>query len=595
MANTSIQIKIEAVDNASKVLKRIEGRLAPMKRKVGGLDKEFKNVDKSANKLGNSMGRLKGLIAGAFAVGGAVTLGTKIVNATARAEDLKTTLATVTGSAQGAENAWQFINDFATKTPFDIETLTETFIKLKAAGIEPTEQLLTTFGDTASVTTDRIGSLTAITDLFSRTTAGGLGLEELNRLADRGIPVFDILHEKLGVTRLEVSEMGKTMEGATKIKEALLEGLNENFGGGMEKASKNLSVSLSNLGIAANNALIAVGEGGLGDAINRAATLMQEFIVDNQDLATALGEKLGNALNYVIDNIGGVIDFFRELQPLFELIGTIASEILWPALKLIAEVLASVATAIQPFVEQWAPLAVGLFEDLAGVANDYVIPAFQTLITIIGDVVTAIQNMISWVGEGLTSVKNMAGGVKESVSNGLSAAGEKVSNFAAGAKQSFWDLYDYTVGNSVIPDMVEGIDHWMGSKLMNIVGSVQKFVGSAKNKFWELYDYVVGNSVIPDMVVETGQHMNKLPKKMINPVKEGVEGSKKAFDPLVTGQAVGANNVVSSAMNFNINNVDASQPSALNEANMRKYIEGVTTQVAYDIIRQQSKMGGLAH
>ena len=73
--------------------------------------------------------------------------------------------------------------------------------------IQSTEDLLRTFTDAAAVTTDQVGSLTAITDLFARTTAGGLGLEDLNRLADRGLPVFDILNEKLGLSRTEISQI----------------------------------------------------------------------------------------------------------------------------------------------------------------------------------------------------------------------------------------------------------------------------------------------------------------------------------------------------------------------------------------------------
>ena len=225
MANAEIQIEITALDNATSALKKIDRNLAPIKKKVGGVEKEFNKVDKSIQKSSGSFGKFKGLLAGAITIGGLTAFTKSVVEASSRAEDLKTTLETVTGSAKAGDEAFKFINDFATRTPFDIETLTETFIKLKASGIEPTEELLTKFGDMASVTTDRVGSLNAITDLFARTTAGGLGLEDLNRLADRGVPVFKIFEEKLGLARLEVSEFGKTAEGAAQLKDALLEGL----------------------------------------------------------------------------------------------------------------------------------------------------------------------------------------------------------------------------------------------------------------------------------------------------------------------------------------------------------------------------------
>ena len=42
MANAEIQIEITALDNATSALKKIDRNLAPIKKKVGGVEKEFK-------------------------------------------------------------------------------------------------------------------------------------------------------------------------------------------------------------------------------------------------------------------------------------------------------------------------------------------------------------------------------------------------------------------------------------------------------------------------------------------------------------------------------------------------------------------------
>lgn len=564
MASTSIEIEIKALDNASKALDKIEKSLSPLNRKVGKLDKEFDKVDKSINRASGSFGKFKGLLAGAITVGGIAAFGKSVVDASSRAEDLKTTLETVTGSAKGADEAFKFINDFATRTPFDIETLTETFIKLKAAGIEPTEDLLTTFGDTASVTTDRIGSLTAITDLFSRTTAGGLGLEELNRLADRGIPVFDILNDKLGITRLEISEFGKTAEGAAKIKDALLEGLNEDFGGGMEKASENLSVSLSNLGIAANNALIKVGEGGLSDAINRAAKLMSDFIVNNEDLALALGEKLGQAVTMVIDGFGVLMENMDKAKPIFDLIANVFTNVLVPAFKLAFDIAIQLAEALNPLFEVAGPAIESAFRGVAGIMTDIVIPAFELVISTISKVIDKINSMIDFIGRGIGKVKEFGGAVSGKVGAGFNAAGDAIGG-------------------------------WVDSGKENIQG---------------FYDWAVGNSVIPDLVYDIGKYMDKLPKQMIDPIKTAVDGSKQAFGPLPTGinpnalvspiSGIGAGmgsmtsgGVANSAVNFNISGVNAGMTGQFEQAQMRQYIEGIALQVASNALRQNTRLGGL--
>jgi phage tail tape-measure protein len=148
-------------------------------------------LNKNVLTLGGAARAAAGAIA-AVATGGLIR---SIVQTTMRFQDLRTTLNSVTGSAQKGADAFDFISKFATQTQFGVEDLTTTYIKLQTAGITPTTELLTTFTDAAAVTTDQVGSLQAITDLFSRTTAGGLGLEDLNRLVDRGLPVFDILQE----------------------------------------------------------------------------------------------------------------------------------------------------------------------------------------------------------------------------------------------------------------------------------------------------------------------------------------------------------------------------------------------------------------
>jgi hypothetical protein len=262
--------------------------------------------DKTAGALGNIDRRLKGiegtmvgvnkvagLAAGALgAIGGVNVIGS-IVKTTARFQDLRTALASVTGSAREGASAFAFVSQFATQTQFGVDTLSEAFIKLKAAGIEPTQKLLTTFTDTAAVTTDQLGTLTAMTDLFARTTSGGLGLEELNRLADRGVPVFKILEEQLGITRLEVSEFGKTAEGARKITEALTTGLDASFGGATAQRANNLSTAISNMQIGFQNVQDAVGSGGFGGALTELVNLFNEALARVIPLAKQIGEDLG--------------------------------------------------------------------------------------------------------------------------------------------------------------------------------------------------------------------------------------------------------------------------------------------------------------
>jgi hypothetical protein len=258
--------------------------------------KAFQQVQGNVDRARKSVINLKNAI---LAIGTGVAV-RSIINTTARFQDLRTSLTAVTGSAEAGAEAFSFISKFATKTQFGVDDLTETFIKLKSAGITPTESLLTTFTDTAAVTTDQIGSLTAITDLFARSVSGGLGLEDLNRLADRGAPVFKILEEQLGLTRLQVSEFGKTAEGAEEIRKALVKGLNESFGGATAERVNNLSTQMSNFGIAMTNAQDILGQG-LAPAFGDITVRLTDFITANEELIKQVGVDLGIALNDAVD------------------------------------------------------------------------------------------------------------------------------------------------------------------------------------------------------------------------------------------------------------------------------------------------------
>jgi len=115
---------------------------------------EIRLVDRVSAGLGKIQGRLKSLNGGllginrvaaaasaALATIGGGNLIRGIVNTTARYEDLRTTLKSVTGSAQAGAQAFDYVAKFATKTQFGVEELATTYTKLVSNGLEPSEEL----------------------------------------------------------------------------------------------------------------------------------------------------------------------------------------------------------------------------------------------------------------------------------------------------------------------------------------------------------------------------------------------------------------------------------------------------------------------
>lgn len=279
-----------------KLLVRIQADVSDLKR---GLDRAQRQTNTATQGMAASFSKVRGAVAvlgSALAGLGLGVLATNSVRATAEMEDLERSMASVFGGIENGRSAVKFIQDFATKTPFDIQTLSKSFIQLGGAGIRPTEKLLTTLGNAASVTTNKMQSFESLTRIITRGIRGGLGLEELEQLVTAGIDVYGILQEELGKTRNEISEFGKTAEGAQQIIDALLRGLDTRFPDAMAQASNNLSTNLSNLGIAANNALIEIGEGGLKTAVIEVTQSLSAFLQGNRRVLRSIGASFASAI-----------------------------------------------------------------------------------------------------------------------------------------------------------------------------------------------------------------------------------------------------------------------------------------------------------
>lgn len=309
-----------------------------------------------------SINSLKGTIAAAGAALATAFSVKEIAQTSARFEDLRTTLGILYKDVETGARAFDEIKKFAAESVFSVENLTETVVKLKAAGLDPTIEQLRLFADVSSVSADSVGALQAITDLYARTTAGGLGLEELNRLGDRGIPVFTILAERLGKNRLELSELGKTAEGSRQILSALEEGLEEAFGGASAARTENLSQAFSNFGDAVDNAFDAIGQAGLNQALGDATRAITLFITENEVLIKSIGEGLGAAITLVVDNIKFLITLMSAAFA-----GAIAAKVVTVAAAVYKLAAAFKSAAVAGTILQGVT-GVGLIKVAAGIA-----------------------------------------------------------------------------------------------------------------------------------------------------------------------------------------------------------------------------------
>jgi len=384
-----VEIKADTKDLNAK-LRNIEGTLGRTSQKGRGA---FVPMIGSVRTLIPLLGGVAAGLGGIAAVRGIAQVGSDF-------EDLKDSLNTVFGSVNAGQGAFNRILQFAQTTPFQIESVSKAFIQLKGAGIEPNMDMLQTFADTASTSVDQLGAFEAMVRLVSRSAAGGLGLEEINQLDDRGIPATKILTEALGVTRLELSKFGQTAEGAAQMVDLLITGMEQRFGGAMAEKMDNLSTKTSNMTIAFKDLQNALFEGVLGDLLKDLADSMGSLAsasarvvrtltnmrsaseitgttdpVQSRKILEDRLEELKENRSKLFDDrenplVGGVLRLFGDTQ------GTADKEIVEVSLAL-ADVLSEIA-AIHPNAEK-ASEGVEDLKDSFGELDQVIIEAGQNL------------------------------------------------------------------------------------------------------------------------------------------------------------------------------------------------------------------------
>jgi|15BtaG_2_1085339.scaffolds.fasta_scaffold00289_12 tape measure domain-containing protein len=199
-------------------------------------------------------------------------------------------------SGQGMAKFEQ-ISDIAKTTQFDVNALTDAFVKMQGAGVDGATEKLSTFADIAGGTSDQMGTLSAMSDLFARTVSGGLNLENLNRLMDRGIPVFKVLQDEMGLTKDEITKYGKSAQGAKEITDTLLKALGVKYADLSSEQANTVAKAWDNAGMSGDELAVTIYEKmGVGDGLlwlakvfDGATISVNDFLKSTDDLTTRMG------------------------------------------------------------------------------------------------------------------------------------------------------------------------------------------------------------------------------------------------------------------------------------------------------------------
>lgn len=299
IATLGIKIEADDIRTATKELDRLENQAGKSEKATDGLSKATDGLSK----------KTIALAASAAALAAAYKIATSAIRVTAEFEKLSASLETVTGSSEAATDAMAMIREMASETPFSVQQLTESFIKLKALGLDPSREALISYGNTAS--------------------AMGKDLNQMiEAVADAATGEFERLKEFGIKAKSEGDRVSFTFQGITKTVgknaaeiEGYLRDIGEfQFAGAMEKQMDTLDGAFSNFNDSMDNLLLSIGEAGVAGQTKQAILELSALLSDPKTIgaATALTSALVDGMLFAGK---GVTTFILELTDLGDAIG----------------------------------------------------------------------------------------------------------------------------------------------------------------------------------------------------------------------------------------------------------------------------------
>ena len=233
-------------------------QLQDLKVKISLDNSQFQSginkVEQQTNTLGSSMKKLGGIVAGAFATKAVFDFGKKVASVgmeyNALKETSQTTWTTLLGSQEEAIAQLDRIEQFAAKTPFSQMGVDQMAKYLHNAGYEGDEvfSTLTKIGNMGSAFGVQEDALVEMTRQFSQVQQAGVAYtEDLNILADRGIPIYQALAEATGSTVAEVKKMASEGKITAEVYNAAIDSMAATTQGAMDAQSQTFSGMMSTL------------------------------------------------------------------------------------------------------------------------------------------------------------------------------------------------------------------------------------------------------------------------------------------------------------------------------------------------------------
>ena len=319
-----------------------------------GLQKEIANVQKTIRQKlgGNAIEISENMIAGVAGLSAALAgLGAVAVRSAAQMEQTEKAFTTLLKSADLAKDFLTELERFAAATPFELPGLLNASKRLLAFGFSAQQviPILTAIGDSAAALGMGEEGISRLTTAIGQIQAKAkVSAEEMNQINETGIPAWQLLADTIGTTVPQAMDMASKgmIDGATGV-QAILTGMNKQFGGMMAEQSQTLNGMMSNI----------------QDSIGQLSTVVGKEITEAFNLKGAAAEFQDTLGEFTaIAKQSGIGEALRQMVPteVGMAIGALAAVITSTAVPAIVLLTAQAATAALAFVGITGPIGIAI-------------------------------------------------------------------------------------------------------------------------------------------------------------------------------------------------------------------------------------------
>lgn len=409
--------------------KAMKDATSGVSKSMGGIGGAVKGAVGNIGKIAGTLGIWKALDAGINMVKGSITSAFSRIDTMEQFERVMTTML---GSTDKAKASLERINGIVKGTSYGLDIASKATQRFVTGGMEVSkaEDTIEAWGNAVSFYGDGSNqTFETVTDAMSKmNTKGKVGMEQLNRILEAGIPVFEIFADATGMSMEEVQKAFSSGEiSAEQFTEimngALMDGTDKfkSIAGASKEAGASWGATFDNMKAAVTRGVVGIIQS-IDEMLNNNGLPDMRQMVSNFGVAFENGlNKAGGVIAPLIGKliglymvikdstawetfkqaIGLVIDKGKELFTAF--IESPAWETIKTTLKDLGNALleidfATIVTGVMDFLSTWAPLIAGI---VAGIA---IFKGLMGIITLVKGVMVAWGVITGILSAGLLPV-----------------------------------------------------------------------------------------------------------------------------------------------------------------------------------------------